>query len=263
MQRFAAAMAVAVLPLAAAAEPTLLGSFHWTYPRDYFGGFSGIEVADNGTDFMTIGDAGQIVRGSIARTGDRITGVDFENVKSLHTPDGRRVRGIFEFDAEGLAVAPGGTYYVSFEHDARVWAYDEWLGPAKALPRHPDFDRLIDNQGLEALAIGPDGALYAIPEVSPALWEPRHVYRFAGGKWQTFGTLETSRLFWPVGADVGPDGRLYVLERRYAPVLGFSSRIRRFDIGETSLEAPETLLETRLGKHDNLEGLAVWRDARG
>ena len=65
--------------------------------------------------------------------------------------------------------------------------------------------------------------------------------------------------FLPVGLDFGPDGNLYLLERDFAGV-GFRSRVRRFgpDGG-----AEQTLLQTRTGQFDNLEGISVWRDRRG
>ena len=264
MRRLLAALAAALLPLAAPAEtPVLVGSFHWIYPKSYFGGFSGIDIAENGIDFMTIGDAGQIVRGRLQRAGDRVVGVDFDLVKSLHTPEGRRVTGTFEFDAEGFAMTSEGSYYVSFEAFARVWYYSEWLGPAEALPRHPDFDQLRHNQGLEALAIGLDGALYTLPELPPSGLGPRTVYKFKNGAWEEFGQIRTDRFYWPVGADIGADGSFYLLERRFFPVLGFSSRVRRFRLGPEGLYDGETLLETPIGRHDNLEGIAVWEDAEG
>ncbi len=61
------------------------------------------------------------------------------------------------------------------------------------------------------------------------------------------------------GADVGPDGMLYVLERDFA-VFGFRSRVRRF-ARDGSDET--VILESRTGQHDNLEGISVWRDAAG
>jgi len=66
-----------------------------------------------------------------------------------------------------------------------------------------------------------------------------------------------------VAADFGPDGRLYVLERQFRGLMGFASRVRRFRLGMDRLLAEETLLETAVGLHDNLEGLSVWRDAGG
>lgn len=220
-------------------------------------------MTEDGASFVTVGDGGQLVFGTVEREDGRITGLDFDQVKSLHTPDGRRVTGLWEFDAEGVALSPERRLYVAFEQDARVWAYDAWLGPAIPLPRHPDFAEFPANGGLEALAIGPDGALYALSERSTKVRRGRAVYRYRNGAWSVFGTVGTSRGFWPVGADVGPDGRFYLLERRYLPFLGFATRVRRFGIGAEGLEAAEVLLETGQGRHGNLEGIAVWEDPEG
>ena len=38
---------------------------------------------------------------------------------------------------------------------------------------------------------------------------------------------------------------------------------RQGDPREPAVVGTETLLETRAGRHDNLEGIAVWRDATG
>ncbi len=65
------------------------------------------------------------------------------------------------------------------------------------------------------------------------------------------------------GADFGPDGRLYVLERDFSWMGGFASRIRRFTLGPDGFDAGETLLETGMGSTDNFEGISVWRDADG
>ncbi len=240
-----------------------MGSYAWTYPKPYFGGLSGIDLTPDGRNFVVIGDAGQLIFGTIRREGGQIVGLDFDQVKSLHTPTGARVKGLAEFDAEGLALTAEGRIYVSFEQVARVWAYDDWLGPAIPMPSHPDFAGFPANGGLEALAVAPDGTLYTVPEQAAAGPERRKVYRYRNGAWSVFGTIDVPGAFWPVGADIGPDGRFYLLERRYLPLVGFASRVRRFAIGRAGLEAPEVLFETGFGVHDNLEGIAVWRDAAG
>jgi hypothetical protein len=43
----------------------------------------------------------------------------------------------------------------------------------------------------------------------------------------------------------------------------FASRVRRFEVADGRVVREETLLKTATGTHDNLEGLAVWRDADG
>jgi hypothetical protein len=66
-----------------------------------------------------------------------------------------------------------------------------------------------------------------------------------------------------VAADFGPDGRFYVLERDFRALGGFSSRLRRFELGTDGLTGEAILLETPFALHDNLEGLSVWRDDQG
>lgn len=39
--------------------------------------------------------------------------------------------------------------------------------------------------------------------------------------------------------------------------------MRRFTLGPNGVVAEETLLLTPVGRHGNLEGLAVWQDAEG
>jgi len=46
-------------------------------------------------------------------------------------------------------------------------------------------------------------------------------------------------------------------------IRGFSSRVRRFDLGPEGLTDEATLLETAFGSSDNFEGISVWRDAEG
>jgi hypothetical protein len=66
-----------------------------------------------------------------------------------------------------------------------------------------------------------------------------------------------------LAADFGPDGRFYVLERDFRARGGFSSRLRRFELGTDGLTGEAILIETPFALHDNLEGLSVWRDDQG
>jgi hypothetical protein len=65
-----------------------------------------------------------------------------------------------------------------------------------------------------------------------------------------------------VDADFGPDGRFYLLERDLT-LLGFRSRLRRWDITAEGPGNEVTLFQTAAGTHDNLEGLSIWRDSTG
>ena len=167
-----------------------------------------------------------------------------------------------EGDAEGLALAGGDGLFVSFERMHRVWNYQSPAAPAKPLLPFPNAAWLRNNAGLEALAIDAEGTLYAIPERPPRGKDHVPVYRFRDGAWSVAGTLAPGR-FRPTGADIGPDGRLYLLERAWLPPLSFATRATRWRIDAEALTDPELLLETPYGHHDNLEGIAVWRAPDG
>jgi hypothetical protein len=237
----------------------LVGSFVWTEDDPRHGGFSAIELAPDGRGFVAISDRGTIWRGTLERdergvvTAVRVAGAD-----PLRDRTGAILTGP-RGDAEGLAVAADGRIWISFEGSTRVRIEDRGDGLPDLLPAHPDFAAMQGNAGLEALAVAADGTLYAIPERSGRADRPFPVYRFRDGAWDIPFTLPRRGPFLVSGADIGPDGRLYLLERDFAGI-GFRSRVRSFDLagGDERL-----ILETGVGLHDNLEGIDVREDAAG
>lgn len=255
------------LGLHGAASPTppkgFLSEVTWFGEGPRFGGFSGIEVQPDGLSFLAVSDRGSWVRGRFLRDrGGRMVDVIAPPPQPLIGREGQPLA-THRTDAEGLAVAPDGTVFVSFEGPARVLRYADLAQDAENLPSHPDFKTMSVNTSLEGLAIGPDGSLYTLPEESGAPDRPFQVYRFKDGQWRKFGTVPRWDDFRAVSLDFGPDGRVYLLERRFAGLGGFASRIRRFDLGAKGFTGGETLLQTELGTHDNLEGMAIWRDGGG
>lgn len=228
-----------------------------------FGGLSAIELSEDGQSFLALSDRGYWTRGIITRDGQgRITAVDAAPMTALRGK-GDAPLAARRNDSEGLAVAPDGTVFISFENVARVLRYDRIDGPATNLPTPQDFSAMQTNSALEALAIAPDGTLYTLPERSGELDRPFPVYRFRNGRWdQPFG-LRRDGGFLAVGADIGPDGRFYLLEREFHGLSGFASRVRSFAMSGKGLTDERTELQTPAGQHDNLEGLSVWRDAQG
>jgi hypothetical protein len=258
------ALILSLLCLPASADPMAehVGSWTWETDVDGLFGFSAIEVSEDGGAFTVIGDASQVVRGRIHREDGRIAGLRQWTFTSLNNSAGSAMA--YEYrDAEGLAIGQDGTAYVSFEQSHRVWAYDDLEGPARPLPIHPDFRTFPDNAGLEALAIDDAGALYAVPERSGGLRQPYNVYRYRDGAWDVPFTIERRGEFLPVGADFGPDGLFYLLERRFLGIFGLQSRVRRFAIYGDTMGQEETLIATLPWTHDNLEGISVWRDGDG
>lgn len=249
-----------------AAGPThgpaqFLGAFHWQSERAGFGGMSGFDLSDDGRRFVVISDRGRAFQGEISREEGRISAVNLSQSAVLKGVKGRPLHRR-KNDAEGLAVAPDGRIYVSFEGVHRVFAYDRLNGAARVLPRHKDFRRMQSNSSLEALAMDPRGRLVTLPERSGGAGRAFPLYRLQGGAWRVVGRIPRRGGFLPVGADFGPDGRFYLLEREFAGI-GFRTRVRRFDLTARGVTGERLLLETPLGRHDNLEGIAVWRGPQG
>ena len=246
-----------------ATPPGFLGAFTWRMDDARFGGISGIEVDPDGGDFLVLSDRATLISGRFRRDGDgRIAGIASGPVQPLKGKGDLPMQGP-RADSEGLALGADGAIYVSFEGAARVLRYPRIGGSPENLPSAADFRRMQTNSALEALAIAPDGVLYTLPERSGATDKPFAVYRLRQGTWDKRLAIARRGPFLPVAADIGPDGRFYLLERDFRGLAGFASRLRRFDLGAKALSGEVTLLETPSGLHDNLEGLSVWRDAAG
>ena len=206
-----------------------------------FGGLSAIEMRDPGSAIV-LSDRGQAFTLTFGPDRRDIT------VAATDQPQPHR-------DSEGLAFA-GETLFFSYEGPGEV--VDQ---SGRALPPHPDFAGYHPNGSLEALAGAPDGTLYTLPERSGDTARLFPIYRFRNGSWDIIAHLPRTGPFLPAGADIGPEGALYILERALSP-LGFRSRITRLD-PNASDTAFEVLLLTRPGQHDNLEGLAIWQSSSG
>lgn len=240
-----------------------LSAIPWRMADAEFGGFSGLELSGDGVSFTAITDKGWWTQGTLIRDAEgRITAIDARPMRFLRgRAEGPLARG--RQDAEGLAQAPDGSVYISFEQIPRVLRYETLDGPAQNLPTPREFARLQRNSALEALAIAPDGTLYTLPERSGELTRPFPVWRFRGGTWDQPFALRRDGGFLVVGADIGPDGRFYVLEREFHGITGFASRVRSFALSETGLSDERTELQSSVGQHDNLESISVWRAPDG
>ncbi|PIB26482.1 hypothetical protein BFP76_11250 [Amylibacter kogurei] len=243
-----------------AQDVRLVASIGFDLDDARFGGWSGLYITDDGKGLVSVSDRGYLMTGDITRGVDRLSAVTVTSISRLRQIDGKPVSGR-NSNSEGMAVGKNGVYYFSFEGFHRVRAHATLSSRATHIPPHPDFKFMQNNSSLEALAIDDTGALYTMPERSGVIDRPFPVYRFKNGEWTIFGHLPRSGEFLAVGADVGPDGRFYLLERAFTWLGGFSTRVRSFRIGTDGFEDELTLVETTPGVHDNLEGISVWRDA--
>lgn len=271
-RRFAIALAGGAAALAGlqgwgtsvAADPTarLLSDYEIPRAPDWVGGLSGIDLSADGDDVFVITDRGHLAQGSLTRENGAITDMSFDTVQPILNRFGAPHATQF-VDAEGLAVAEDGRIFISFETEDRVSVFDGFGQPERLAGFSTAWRVFPKNQGLEALALAPDGSLWALPEfVWKAGAEARLYHRDASGEWALFAVLPTGNGFKPVGADFGPDGHLYILERGFLAI-GFLTRVRRLTIEDGQITRVETLLQTIPGRHGNLEGLAVWRDRQG
>ena len=218
---------------------------------------SAIELDPTGAAFVMVTDRGFVLQGHLARKGEVLEGLSVTRMIPLSGEDGQPL-GEGQTDAEGIAFGPSGQLYISFEGRSRIMAYNQPDGSALPIKRAADFDGFQSNAGLEALATDRDGTIYTIPERSGRFDQPFPVYRYRSD-WDVAFTIPRSDSFLVTGADIGPDGKFYLLERDFLGI-GFRSRVRRFDMNGSN---EETLLQTELRTHSNLEGIAVWRDKTG
>lgn len=240
------------------ADVSLVGRY--TLPADgkTYGGLSAIHLSDDGTDMIAVSDRGSITTGQIVRNPDGQI-VDIlvaapDRIKAYPHNTQASLK-----DSEGIAVAPDGTIYISFEGHTRVGKFAHPGAREEVIPRPREFGSMQGNAGLEALAIDAQGRLYAMPERSGRHDRPFPVYRFDGTRWTQPFAIPRTESFLIVGADFGPDGMLYVLERDFSGI-GFLTRVRRVDFDAGTAE---TLLQTGLGVHGNMEGISVWENAAG
>lgn len=258
--RLALVLVCLCAPLAAQPMLNNEGTLRWQLSLPWFGGWSGIEVSAQGARMTVISDRGHLLQAQLQRSADgRLARVDVQTATPLSQPDGRRLakRGA---DAEGLAIADDGTAFVSFEHRHRIMRTDLATGRTSGRIDLPFDNAMGDNSGVEALAIGPEGALFALTEEAPANGGPFPLYTYAEGAWRVAARIPQRPPFVPVGMDFDSKGRLWLLERTVTP-LGFRTRIRLFTFQPVPREF--VMLTSIPARYDNLEGISAWDDTHG
>ncbi len=258
-----ALLCLLALPARAEAVPVLdyLGTYVWTDDDPNFGGFSGFDLAADGATFVMVSDRGSLVTGTLIRNAQGLISGTTVAYRGPLVPERGARTGRKVGDSEGLALEDSGAFYVSFEGRARVVRYERPGEPGDLIEGPREFSGFPANEGLEALALDPDGTLYTMPEHAMLRGPFFPLYRYRQGIWDQPFKLPAVESFVPVGADVGPDGQLYVLERDFLGVRGFVSRLIRLD--PAAGWVAQELMRTEPGTHDNLESISVWRDSAG
>ena len=233
----------------------LVGAVQLTANHAQFGGFSGLLVEDGRLTAVT--DQGWLLSAELAGGGTLRLG----RTAFAPLPGGVGLDGKAGADAESLA-RRGGALAIGFERDHRVAFFDGDRPTGEV--RDERFGGTTNN-GLEALATLPDGSLMGIRERQSQGTNAAFVLRPEGGiatkRLRLGGSMQVT------GADVGPDGKLYVLRRDFTLLTGVSARIERYWLGEDGFPRPETReVLARFGSDsgiDNMEGIAAWREPGG
>ncbi|MCM5556542.1 esterase-like activity of phytase family protein [Pleomorphomonas sp. JP5] len=255
-----------------------VGGFEVRADRREVGGLSGLVIGDGGRRFLALSDDGLMVRATIERDPHgRPIGLSSASIRRLRTTKGTLSRAKSASDTESLDVYPGdgGRPFgvVSFEGRPTVMTgpmdADGFVGPMTAVALPKDTRLLQANRGFESVAALPassglGGRFVVLAEAAergaktadPPGW-------VIGGKAPYAFRIRRVDGYDLTDAKVGPDGRLYVLERSFSFLSGIRCRIRVFslsDIRPGVVIDGETLLEASMSEQiDNMEGLAIWK----
>jgi len=177
------------------------------------------------------------------------------------------------YDTEALAV-DGGTAYIGLERVHQILKYDFGrdgvLARGEVLAVPSALRRLPSNKGVEALVAIPKGArlggtLLAISE--RGLDANGNIIGFMLGAQTGSFAIRRSDDYDISDAALLPDGDLLLLERKFSLFRGAGIRIRRLPLnklGPGALLDGDEIFSADLGYEiDNLEGIAVHRDAEG
>jgi hypothetical protein len=243
-----------------------LNVFVWDEPFDGFGGYSALIIDPDGVGFIAGSDRQHYLTGRLERDPNghitQINDVTYWPVRLGKNSNVTRFQG----DLEGLTRMADGRIGMAFENYARIQIMEAPGEIPRSVHKWDVFAGVFGNEVFEAIATLPDGTVLAVFE---------HDHQRGQGGRQTYMTTPayhydgenlTGPSRFPVtkgydvsGADLGPDGCLYVLERHYGLLSGFQFQLIRMD--PYDWQAGRTLLYRSKPMHlGNAEGISVWQN---
>ncbi len=238
-----------------------------------FGGLSSLVLEPDGRHFLTLSDHGDWFAGELLTAGDRPLGMANVTTGPLRDRRGRTLTSLGRGDTESLARLPDG-FAVGIERVQEIWFFP---GPRLAgsggrpWPTDGRLKRLAYNNGIEALMVAPlhgfgELALVAVGESDPAAVDSLPGFIFAQRFRGSF-SIARSEGFDATDMALGPDGMVYLLERRFSWLTGVWMRLRRFPLADirpgARIEGEVLLTAGPTSAIDNMEGLAVTRNEAG
>jgi hypothetical protein len=240
-------------------------------PDDRFGGLSGLLASRDGRRVTAVSDKGDLFRLDLVYgPNGALSGVAGTDVIRLTDNDGEPLEGGSRSDAESLAEDGAGGLLVAFERKHRIVRHAAPDAPAALVPLPPQLVLSPRNGGIEALARLADGRLLALSE---GLRTDRGLMGWIGAPgagseadWQPLTYPYDGRNV-PTGATLLPGGDVLVVERRYSPLEGLGTRLRRVpgrELTAGSLISGDILADLREPDTvDNFEGVAVFQGGDG
>ncbi len=260
LRRFTLALVIALIGTNSFGD-TLIPETRFLLPKagPDFGGLSGLLIHADGSAGTVLSDRGYLFPVTFKRAANgALIGISIGDGQSLNTFLGDEDR----MDSEALAITRSGDLLVGFERPSRMETLTDGGFETAARQPFPNAGLRRGNKGLEALAAHPNGSMVVGLQETPAKGEDSiAIYALGSDEPAPIGHLPYDKPFQVTGADFGPDGRLYILERAFS-FLGFRTRVRSLDLATPEIP-PVTHFQSALGDYDNLEGISVWADTSG
>jgi hypothetical protein len=244
---------------------TYLGGVRLSSPDPAFGSFSAMQVM--GDRFLLVSDGGNMVRFRMGAD-FQVRDAAFGDI-SLGPGNGQRKA---DRDVESLATDPAtGDIWLGFERENAIWRYDASLA-RRARFAHPLAMRdWSANGGPEAMARLRDGRFIVVSESTRprGFRNGRAALMFAGDPTEVPGRAFSFAYLPPAGfnpSDMAelPDGRLLILNRRFAVPALFTAKLVLVD--PTAIRPGAAVSGREIAHfeapllHDNFEALAVTRE---
>ncbi|MBO0346632.1 esterase-like activity of phytase family protein [Roseibium sp. CAU 1637] len=247
-----------------------------------FGGLSSLHLSEQGSTLFAATDRGFFLSAEVERDGTgKLIGLRKARLTKLRDAKGNTLSRNNHQDVEGLAIS-GSRAFISSERNHSImplsWqtkVHDPAIAPIvqEPLPLPQNIRSLGYNQGLEALALAPEGAPIAGALLAIGEQDSRDPNSLPGAywlnnEWRNFRLMRSDR-YDATDADFLPNGDLILLERRFnlRDLLGM--RLRRFaveDLMATNAKPVpgEILLEANSAYDiDNMEGLDIHQSPSG
>jgi hypothetical protein len=242
------------------------GGLHLSHPDPAFGGWSALDISDDGANMVAVSDSAYWMTAGLSWTeGGWLDAVSDIEIAPLLGTEGQELTGSEE-DSESIAKLADGRYAVAFERHHRMNVYDlgtnfEHMQSAQgqSLPMPPGMEDLPSNGGLEGLVALDDGAILAAVEFPPSEDEARLLWHFDGTDWVPVRVQATPD-FAMTSLDVH-GGYIYALERFWEAEIGTRIRIIRFATSALTsgdIIEPELLAALEASNPvDNFEGISI------